>query len=413
MVHPGGATEITTKYSDGQTRSIIGTAVVPTFYEYTINGDGTRSTKISTGSASSPRGEKTITDLLGRMIRTEWPGYSGTLVTENFYDDKGHLIKTTTTGQPDQLHEYDELGNQFAAGLDVDGSGLLERASTDRISETITRYAEYDNRWWQETVSQTYAGESSAAPTILSRQRVQLSDLTTASYTVSEDIHGNRTVQTTSIDRATETVTNTTDYPDSDIDAKTVVVRGLTVSTTDKTGLTTSYSYDALGRRTGETDPRTGTTVTHFNGKGQVDYRENAAGNRTRFIYNPATGRTTGQINPDNSTIYYAYDNLGQVTHTWGSGGYPVRSVYNAYGQRTELHTFRIESGWAGESWPTNSGQADVTTWTYQESTGLLLAKTDAAGNAVKYSYTPYGQLQKRTWARGAGALFTTYDYQT
>jgi len=72
-------------------------------------------------------------------------------------------------------------------------------------------------------------------------------------------------------------------YPDSETDAISVVVRGLLVSATDKSGVEQTYSYDALGRRTGIADPRTGTAITQYNNMGQVYYIEDAAGNRTLY----------------------------------------------------------------------------------------------------------------------------------
>ena len=49
------------------------------------------------------------------------------------------------------------------------------------------------------------------------------------------------------------------------------------MSSRSKTNLTTTFEYDALGRRTGVIDPRTGATITHYNDKNQVDYVEDAA----------------------------------------------------------------------------------------------------------------------------------------
>ena len=55
-------------------------------------------------------------------------------------------------------------------------------------------------------------------------------------------------------------------------------------------------------------------------------------------------------------------------------------------------------------------GGARVTTWGYSPTRGFLTSKTDAAGKAVSYTYTPAGRLLTRTWARGTNA---TYGYDT
>ena len=72
---------------------------------------------------------------------------------------------------------------------------------------------------------------------------------------------------------------------------------------------------------------------------------------------------------------------------------------------------FRNGSGWDGAVWPADPGDADITTWNYQESTGLLTAKADDDGQATTYTYTTGGKLLTRTWARNNGSLVTTYGY--
>jgi YD repeat-containing protein len=62
-----------------------------------------------------------------------------------------------------------------------------------------------------------------------------------------------------------------------------------------------------------------------------------------------------------------------------------------------------------GKSWPgSTTGTADVTKWTYQESTGLLTEKLDAALKATIYTYDELGRVKTRVWAR---SITTTYGY--
>ncbi len=49
----------------------------------------------------------------------------------------------------------------------------------------------------------------------------------------------------------------------------------------------------------------------------------------------------------------------------------------------------------------------DPTTWVYDEATGLLTDKIYADGNGTRYTYTPEGKLQSRTWAWGVAMLLT------
>jgi RHS repeat-associated protein len=226
------------------------------------------------------------------------------------------------------------------------------------------------------------------------------------------DIHGNATVSCTTINPADQSQTQTVDYPDSTIDAKSVTEGGLLVENTTKSGLTTTFAYDALGRRTGVTDPRTGTATTHYDTQGQVDWVEDSAGHRTEFAYDPVTGRKTGQTDALGKVTRFAYNDRGQVTHTWGDGPYPVRYQYDAYGRMSAMTTYRADEGFAADSFPA-SATGDTTTWHYDPATGQLTAKEYADGSQVTYTYTTAGKLETRTWARqdSGQPLTTTYGY--
>ncbi|MBI2437215.1 MAG: hypothetical protein HYV36_00160 [Lentisphaerae bacterium] len=61
-----------------------------------------------------------------------------------------------------------------------------------------------------------------------------------------------------------------------------------------------------------------------------------------------------------------------------------------------------------------------MTTWQFDEASGLLTNKTDAAGQSVSYTYTLGGRPATRTWSRLVGAvlpngdpLITTYSYNS
>ena len=49
-----------------------------------------------------------------------------------------------------------------------------------------------------------------------------------------------------------------------------------------------------------------------------------------------------------------------------------------------------------------------MTTWLYDEASGVMTNKVYADGKGPKYDYTPDGKLAKRTWARG---IVTDYSY--
>ncbi len=417
ITRPGDATEITEKYLDGRIKSITGTGVVPRYFTYGVNPDGTQWTQVNIGSELSVMWEKATVDMLGRTIKIEKPGFTGIETTQYVYNNDGRLEKTISPGQAATLYVYDYLGNQFQSGLDIDGNGSLDRDSSDRISESDTMFHYFDGDWWQQRFQLVYATDSEETTNTINITQTRLTGLGTdglVSETISTDIHGNETVSQVTIDQDAQVQTRTIDYPDSNIDAVSITTGGLLTSSQTKTGVTITYDYDALERRTEVTDPRTGTTITSYNEFNQIDYIEDPAQNRVTFTYDPDTGQKIAETKPLNTITRYAYNDHGQVSHIWGGATYPVKYLYDDLGHMIEMHTFQNGSGWEDTEWPMMStGTSDVTTWHYQESTGLLTEKEDALGNQVSYVYTTGGKLDTRTWARlkNATPLVTTYIY--
>ena len=216
---PGGITDSTETYPDGRTKYVTGSGVVPRFYTYGINANGSTWTQVYSGSAFSPVWEKSTADMIGRTIKTEKPGYLGTEISESLYNEKGQLIRTTTPGRADTLYEYDELGSRTRSGLDIDSSGALETASDDRVSGSETMYTLYDGAWWTEETRSIFAESGSSTETVTGRTRTRLTGLgagNLVSETMSEDIHGNETVSSRYINRISHIITEITDYSDSD-----------------------------------------------------------------------------------------------------------------------------------------------------------------------------------------------------
>jgi len=415
----GGVTNVTVRYRDGNTCCSFENGVINSSYTYGVNDDGTRWTKVYTGSqgTNSPVWTKTTTDLLGRTITEEKPGFGGTVLTStSVYNSQGRLIKTTRTSAPDTLYEYDELGNQIRSGSDVNGNGTLDLAGPDRINASDTSYqSDSSGNWWQIRTSILYAGDNSATPTTNSIQKTRLTGLGSSSALgalsselISIDLLGNTTTSRTYVDRAARTVTQVVIAPDSTNNAEQVTVNGLMVASTSKTGIPTTYAYDALMRPISQIGPRTA-SFTHYNALGQVDSTTDAASNTTTFVYD-ALGRRTQVTDALSNTTYTAYDNQGRVLATWGAT-YPVAYNYDESGRMTIMYTYRGTTPPSSYSAITNLiSEMDRTTWSYDLATGLLTNKVYADGKGPAYTYTPDGKLASRTWARG---IVTSYSYDS
>ena len=118
----------------------------------------------------------------------------------------------------------------------------------------------------------------------------------------------------------------------------------------------------------------------------------------------------------DGAYTSYVYDLHGRVTEQTGSADYPVRYTYDATnGWMTEMKTYRDTTG--ADALNGTAGNASLTTWAYDASTGLLTSRTDAASKATSYTYwTGTTLLKERLWARfvtGTTRVTTTYNYDT
>jgi len=415
---PGGITNYSENYLDGRIKLTKLNGVIQQYYDYGVNSDGTQWQMVYAGPAgtNSPMWSKTTSDFLGRTIRTEQPGFSSVVTNFSFFNSKGQLRSSVFicgSISNSTLYEYNELGEQVRAGLDVDGNGTLDLASMDRISESETYYEkDSSNNWWGTYTSKLYAKDNSSDVTTNSVQKTRLTGLGAGglvSYAVLQDILGNQTISKTTIDRENKTVTQTVVYLDSTNSAVSVSINGLAVSSTSKTGIQITTGFDALERPVTYTDPRTGTSTVHYNEKGQIDWAQEAASNKTQYAYDPDTGRQISTTDALSNSIYTAYDNVKNVVvGTWGAT-YPVAYEFDDFNRMTAMYTYRgtNEINSYADLVALKSSM-DKTQWKYDLATGLLTNKVYADGKGPSYSYTAAGKLASRTWARG---VVTTYSF--
>jgi RHS repeat-associated protein len=427
ITRAGGATEIIDKYLDGEMKSITGSSEVARYFDNGVNADGTRWTQVFVGASglTSPRWTKTTVDWIDRTVSVEKPSFTGTNVIQTFfYNPLTLLQKQTTFAGPtklvaDVLYEYDELGRPTRTGVDINGDGALTLLSTDRLNETDEILEKLATDWFRVNTTRNFLTDNNDTPTNrVQRERLNNFPLNGAEQTITDvtvtDVAGNNTRTTTAIARAAKKQIVTYDTPNSNLNAITITVNGLLQSSTRTTPQTaTTYLYDALGRPISTTDPRTGTTSRSYSTTtGQLTATNDGAGTSTYEYYQAAhdnAGRLKAQTDPIEKKSYFSYNSRGQVTRTWGDTTYPLEYVYDSYGQNTELHTFRGGQNWTASVWPSSTtGTADATKWIYQESTGVLTQKQDAALKGATYTYDELGRVKTRVWARG---ITCTYGY--
>ncbi len=177
-------------------------------------------------------------------------------------------------------------------------------------------------------------------------------------------------------------------------------------------------SYDDLGRRTFLEFPDGRSGGKTYEGTSQrVKTSFGEMGLITTYEYFDEDGVVKNKIKStslsDGRTTFYGYDQNGNQTSTWGSAGLPQRKEFDQYGQLVALSTYRNGFGWEAEIWPTNTtGAADRIEWDFDEFSGVLLEKRDAAQEGVTYAYGDYLELLYITNARMA-VVTNVYDLST
>ena len=429
---------VTERHLDGRIKKITSDRVPTEYHTYTVNpGDGSMTETIHYEYENGPRWRKTTTNGLGWVLREEEPPVPGSNVsrlTTHSYNAKGQRTKTTRTGLADELFVYDAFGRVKAHGHDFNHNGLLDSSGSDPITVNSTSYELTGSVWWEVTSTAEFLSETEVQPLFSAKVvKRSLAGLGSAALETAISSDGTQTTTLRSVDVASRTVITTL----SSNRAANPVIRtetaGLLVSEINPSASApTTYTYDELERVV---------TVREPSGiKRRFAYNDSAiegslmrAGSHVSTEWRTPIPTSTVPTPPEEllvervfqpvaysgeeklylETLYVAnnlpprtttfnYRPDGQLFMQTGAGAYPVMYEYDEYNQLFKMYTFRT---WIDSS---NHDPGDITTWTRDPATGLLLSKTDALSAPTTYSYHSNGLLKKRQTARGAGA---TYGY--
>ena len=444
ITEPSGAVTTLIKYLDRRTESITGTAVTNQFFSYSQAWatcfDSVAAQNITTvtfGSSNALRWAASVNDTRLQSAGTEEPAFNDTnnIVQQPVYEPDGQIGAVEETainldnvppdpydlyrGNPTytnfQYDEYGHLMGQDAADPATQNDNInWSPASNERLT-TWTNYYQQDGggNWFHVSEEWNYPFANDGTCELVQRTKDRLTGFSATGLSEEQkfDADTNETDVQVSASLSTKTITSVTTVAQSSLSATQVVVNGLlqSASTTSVSSPALHY-YDSLRRQTGLRDSLGNLTQTQFDPlTGQVTATINAQGLTTTMAYYPAGAHAAGmlksQTGPTGKSTYYDYNDRGQTVHIWGDVPYPQSEQYNQFGDLTNLTTYRGGSSWTGSVWPANTGPtADATTWMYDEATGLLTNKTDAAGRAVTYSYYNTHQLWTRIWARGVAS---------
>ena len=123
-------------------------------------------------------------------------------------------------------------------------------------------------------------------------------------------------------------------------------------------GRTVSYTYDANGNLTGETD---------------------ALGNTVRYEYTPE-GWLEKVIKADGTEITFEYDRTGNMLTQHAGDEYTISSGYNELGQVTRV-----------------SSEAGTIEYQYDDR-GYLISVRNVNGETISYTYDQYGNKESMTY---------------
>jgi len=465
ITYPNQSYRISTRFLDGRPKSESGTAVYSsglgsnsmTYGYEAVSGNSWD--RISTQSGGY---RLTVKDWLGRTIRETTPGSSGARIATLYqYDSStGRLEKKQAVQASSNdsasfssvaitspiRYTYDSVGRLRQVCTDVNENGIIDLAGPDRISEF--EYSSYVgtgaglngsvNTIWSQKDSFTYRNGSSSRQ-MVSSERSQLNAYATAPDSVVRISKLGNAYYTGSNDTAAAAVTTIVMSPSSAMlrtetiqagatNASVAVdVNGLRISEVGSDGVSTFYNYDSYGRKIlVQGREQLQESYVYYPGTDHVKNVRNCymtpsvIGSEWKsFSYDSAGRLTKSEVNQTGSTgyIFYEYNSVNKLVHRWGSMTSPAELEYDSNDRLKYLRQYRDISSVSlpnAATWPYGSITSDLTSWAYDESTGLLASKTSPVSHVVgltstvSYTYDSANRPYQRTWGRG---VQTKYEY--
>jgi RHS repeat-associated protein len=380
---------------------------------------------------------ETITDRLGHQTVLEYDA-RGNVVRR--VDPLGQVSIFTYDARDNRLTETDALGHTRSFTYDTRDNVVTV---TDPLSHTTT--FTYNARNRVLTVSDARGGVTEFAYD--SRDNVVLEvDATGSRTTHTYDASGNRTSTTDptgarwafAYDAAGQVIRTTTpvgQVRDMARDANGNVTRE--ARPTDVSGATeiatTTFTYDALNRRTRIINAGGAQHSISYTAAGQAATQTDAAGGVTTFSYDDqdrlvrtlypdgtsdtasydAEGRRTAITDRSGRTTQFAHDALGRRVTTTYADDASTQAVYDAAGRQTSaidelgrVTTFTYDA--AGRRTGTRDPLGVLTGLAYDQ-TGRVVSSTDGNGRITTFEYDAEGRPTRTIFADGTSAA-GTYD---
>jgi len=391
-----GGTRIDTIYPDGSPVSLTGTAVTPERYEYGVETDGTRWIKrIALDAQGNDTQEwvKSWSDLAGREFRTERSGSGSTTV---YFNARGQVERSVDPDGVTTLTTYDARGRPRRTVMDMNRNGVVDDGGTDRITQTdFLVTTRTDGREVERATQTVWTTDNNAAATAVvstvDRSMDRLDSWVTA---------GGAGAQSHVANAGDGAWTETLAAGDGSTTVRSYTGGRLASETSKDAGGVTiasrAYAYDAHGRVSQIQDGRGATVTFAYDANDRLHTVTGPApaggiAPPVTIIEYDSMGRISVVTDTAGGTITYGYWPTGAVSSVAGNRTYPVSHTYTPQGRLASMTT-------AG----------GTTTWVYDEVTGRLWKKLDAAGKGPIHTYTAAGRSASKTNASG---IVATYAY--
>lgn len=359
---------------------------------------------------------------------------TGNLTSTTVYDLDGNVIETTDAGGNATYYFYDAAGRQIAQ---VDPDNYL----TYYVRNQDGNVTEEDQ--YATPVSGTV--NTTSSPSAMRSAAIAAGNPNDRITTYTYDKDGRVLTQTRENVLAYKADDSSGLIPDAGTTSNpgtvsstityTYDAMGDVTSETQATGDETTYAYDDMGRKTLETDPvvynPNGTTVqqeiqTYYDGLGEITRTETkqVGGGYQRTAINYWNyGRLIGTTDASGFTTDYFYDADGyvvsqQYNRTESSGSSVLEGINYTYDAKHDL-TGQATGDWNGSNWVYNTGQTTYGYDVYGEQTAVYengeLEQSSAYDNAGRlwetnsgdgtwklYGYNAAGQMTLELTSAGA-----------
>ena len=440
------ASETSTCLYDADGRKLTETATDGTTTAYTYNAVGqlTQTTVTPVAGQGNARTTSATYDALGEVLSTTDATHATTSYTYNalgqrvtatdalgntvysYYDTDGR-VSYTVQGQPQNgvpnttgaitAYSYNAFGQvsgtrQLAAMATLTASGNSSGATLNLTTATLTDLANaataLANPATDAVTTTTYTLDGQAASTIDGRgyqsayQYDAFGDVSQIQAQLSQPgsalSASNSTTTTYRYDALGQRLGETDGVGTAVARSSSVVYDafGRITQTTDANGNVVTTTYDALGRQVSSSQIVQGVTrnaQTTYDAFGHVLTQTDALGHTTTYQYD-ITHHTVTVTTPDGVTMSTVQDAFGDTVSVTDGAGHTTTSTYDA----------------DGRALTTTDALGQVSTNQY-DADGDLLQSTDASGRVVTYTYDANGKLLTRTVDPSGLHQVTTYVY--